>query len=209
MAAYVERIMRESQEASPEGLEPHALNVTIVTHMSSITTLLATFSGNSESKDTLVRNQITQIMHCISHGPYEYQMVSYPVIPTSETTLPQSARTTLETYATVEEDIKKLINAEVEVVHIIMTGINNDIYSTVDVYPNAKEMWKAIERLMHGENINKQDVKQTCFWAFRKFTSIDGESLETYYLSKGKEIAKALYPPIESEHGVVNDVEET
>ncbi|GJY54322.1 hypothetical protein Tco_0445986 [Tanacetum coccineum] len=121
-------------------------------------------------------------MHCISHGPYEYQMVSYPVIPTSETTLPQSARTTLETYATVEEDIKKLINAEAEVVHIIMTGINNDIYSTVDVCPNAKEMWKAIERLMHGENINKQDVKQTRFWAFRKFTSIDGESLEMYYL---------------------------
>ncbi|GJY54323.1 hypothetical protein Tco_0445987 [Tanacetum coccineum] len=44
MAAYVERIMRESQEASPEGLEPHALNVTIVTHMSSITTLLDIWS---------------------------------------------------------------------------------------------------------------------------------------------------------------------
>nr|GFC28886.1 hypothetical protein [Tanacetum cinerariifolium] len=32
-------------------------------------------------------------------------------------------------------------------VQIIVTGIDNDIYSTVDACPNACEMWKAIERL--------------------------------------------------------------
>nr|GFB08655.1 hypothetical protein [Tanacetum cinerariifolium] len=32
-------------------------------------------------------------------------------------------------------------------VQIILTGIDNDIYSTVDACPNACEMWKAIERL--------------------------------------------------------------
>nr|GFA82664.1 hypothetical protein [Tanacetum cinerariifolium] len=31
-------------------------------------------------------------------------------------------------------------------VQIILTGIDNDIYSTVDACPNACEMWKAIER---------------------------------------------------------------
>ncbi|GJR88562.1 hypothetical protein Tco_0212573 [Tanacetum coccineum] len=37
--------------------------------------------------------------------------------------------------------------AEVEAVQIILTGIDNDIYSTVDACPNACEMWKAIKRL--------------------------------------------------------------
>ncbi|GJT87697.1 hypothetical protein Tco_1069414 [Tanacetum coccineum] len=37
---------------------------------------------------------------------------------------------------------------------IILTGIDNDIYSTVDACPNACEMWKAIERLKQGESIN-------------------------------------------------------
>nr|GFB62018.1 hypothetical protein [Tanacetum cinerariifolium] len=32
-------------------------------------------------------------------------------------------------------------------VQIILTGIDIDIYSTVDACPNACEMWKAIERL--------------------------------------------------------------
>ncbi|GKB17294.1 hypothetical protein Tco_0851217 [Tanacetum coccineum] len=69
------------------------------------------------------------------------------------------ARAELETYEIVRPEKKALIDAEVEAVHIILIGIANDIYSTVDACPNAKEIWKAIKRLMQGENINKQDVK--------------------------------------------------
>nr|GFC60821.1 hypothetical protein [Tanacetum cinerariifolium] len=38
------------------------------------------------------------------------------------------------------------LNAEAEAVQIILTRIDNDIYSTVDACPNAYEMCKAIER---------------------------------------------------------------
>ncbi|GKE71158.1 hypothetical protein Tco_1529230, partial [Tanacetum coccineum] len=71
----------------------------------------------------------------------------------------RQAETKLETYSTFSDEIKKKIDAEAEVVHIILTGIDNDIYSTMDAYLNDMEMWKAIERLMHGENINKKDVE--------------------------------------------------
>nr|GFC80986.1 retrovirus-related Pol polyprotein from transposon TNT 1-94 [Tanacetum cinerariifolium] len=53
--------------------------------------------------------------------------------------------------------------------------------STVDACPNACEMWKAIERLKQGESINLQDLETNLFWEFGKFTSLDGESLESYY----------------------------
>nr|GEY60209.1 ribonuclease H-like domain-containing protein [Tanacetum cinerariifolium] len=52
-----------------------------------------------------------------------------------------------ETYKNVSQDIRDQLNAEAEAVQIILTGIDNDIYSTVDACPNACEMWKAIERL--------------------------------------------------------------
>ncbi|GKF44643.1 hypothetical protein Tco_0131195, partial [Tanacetum coccineum] len=45
---------------------------------------------------------------------------------------------------------QELIDAEAETVHVILTGIDNDIYSTVDACANAKEMWLAIERLMQA-----------------------------------------------------------
>nr|GEV41982.1 Gag-Pol polyprotein [Tanacetum cinerariifolium] len=60
-----------------------------------------------------------------------------------------------ETYKNVSQEIRNQLNAEAEVVQIILTGIDNDIYSTVDACPNACEMWKAIERLKQGESINK------------------------------------------------------
>nr|GEY25204.1 Gag-Pol polyprotein [Tanacetum cinerariifolium] len=52
-----------------------------------------------------------------------------------------------KTYKNVTQDIRDQLNAEAEAVQIILTGIDNDIYSTIDACLNACEMWKAIERL--------------------------------------------------------------
>nr|GEX97623.1 hypothetical protein [Tanacetum cinerariifolium] len=87
----------------------------------------------------------------------------------------------MENYKNVPQDIRDQLNAEAEAVHIILTGIDNDIYFTIDACFNACEMWKAIERLKQGESINVQDLETNLYWEFRKFTSRDGESLESYY----------------------------
>ncbi|GJR65211.1 hypothetical protein Tco_0011276 [Tanacetum coccineum] len=65
--------------------------------------------------------------------------------------------------------------------HLILTGIGDEIYSTVDACQTAQEMWEAIERLQQGESLNIQDVKTNLFWEFGKFTSHDGETIESYY----------------------------
>nr|GFA66794.1 hypothetical protein [Tanacetum cinerariifolium] len=62
-----------------------------------------------------------------------------------------------------------------------MLAPDNDIYSTVDACSNACEMWKSTERLKQGESINVQDLENNMYWEFRKFTSQDGETLESYY----------------------------
>nr|GFB14095.1 hypothetical protein [Tanacetum cinerariifolium] len=71
-----------------------------------------------------------------------------------------------ETYNNVEQEIRNQLNAEAEAVQIILTGIDNDIYLTVDACPNACEMWKEIERLKQGESINFQDLETNLFWEF-------------------------------------------
>ncbi|GJT73096.1 hypothetical protein Tco_1032382 [Tanacetum coccineum] len=83
----------------------------------------------------------------------------------------------MENYKNVSQDIRDQLNAEAEAVQIIITRIDNDIYSTVDACPNACEMWKPIERLKQGESINVQDLETNLYWEFGKFTSRDGESL--------------------------------
>nr|GEU37153.1 hypothetical protein [Tanacetum cinerariifolium] len=67
----------------------------------------------------------------------------------------------IETYKNVSQDIRDQLNAEAKAVQIILTRIDNDIYSTVDACPNACEMWKAIERFYKMMNVligNQYDV---------------------------------------------------
>ncbi|GJR77512.1 retrovirus-related pol polyprotein from transposon TNT 1-94 [Tanacetum coccineum] len=97
----------------------------------------------------------------------------------------------------------------------VAEGIDNDIYSTVDACPNACEMWKAIERLKQGESINVQDLETNLYWEFRKFTSRDGESLESYYSrsqqstrNRGKAIVTSSAPTYDPEPATVTDDEE-
>nr|GFA69165.1 hypothetical protein [Tanacetum cinerariifolium] len=49
----------------------------------------------------------------------------------------------------------------VEAIQIILTGIDNDIYSTVDACPNACEMWKAIGRLKQARMAEIYDSSET------------------------------------------------
>nr|GEY71891.1 hypothetical protein [Tanacetum cinerariifolium] len=44
---------------------------------------------------------------------------------------------------------------------LVREGIDNDIYSTVDAYPNACEMWKAIKRLKFYKMMNEL-VRNQC-----------------------------------------------
>ncbi|GJU87665.1 hypothetical protein Tco_1295211 [Tanacetum coccineum] len=76
----------------------------------------------------------------IDNGPYVFQEVTYPEVLPTYGNAGRPTKTKLETYSTINDNIKKRINVEAEAVHIILTGIDNDIYSTVDACANAKEM---------------------------------------------------------------------
>ncbi|GKA23165.1 hypothetical protein Tco_0709127 [Tanacetum coccineum] len=111
-------------------------------------------------------------------APGNYTEKTVPVAKGSSETTTEGY---MENYKNVSQDIRDQLNAEAEVIQIIFTGIDNNIYSTIDACPNACEMWKAIERLKQGESINVQDLETSLYWEFGKFTSLDGESLESYY----------------------------
>nr|GEZ68942.1 hypothetical protein [Tanacetum cinerariifolium] len=120
------------------------------------------------------------IHYCLTNPPYELGWKEKFVLDSDRNPTTTTERV-FETYKNVKQDIRDQLNAEAKAVHIILTEIDNDIYSTVDACPNVCEMWKAIERLKQGESINVQDLETNLFWEFRKFTSQDGESLELYY----------------------------
>nr|GEX18401.1 hypothetical protein [Tanacetum cinerariifolium] len=112
------------------------------------------------------------IHYCLKNPPYGLSWTEKQVL-ISEGSLETRTKKFQETYKNVSQDIRDQLNVEAEAVQIILTGIDNDIYSTVDACHNVCEMWKAIERLKHGESINVQDLETNLFWEFGKFTSQD------------------------------------
>nr|GEV46857.1 retrovirus-related Pol polyprotein from transposon TNT 1-94 [Tanacetum cinerariifolium] len=96
------------------------------------------------------------IHYCLENPPYELGWKTKPILDSdgNPTTLNERV---CETYKSVTQEIKDQLNAEAEAVQIILTGIDNDIYSTVDACPNACEMWKAIERLKQEPSMVDDD----------------------------------------------------
>nr|GFC66636.1 ribonuclease H-like domain-containing protein [Tanacetum cinerariifolium] len=67
--------------------------------------------------------------------------------------------TTVETPMKMFPENKDHFQAKKEAIHLILTGIGDEIYSTVDACQTTQEMWEAIERLQQGESLNIQDSR--------------------------------------------------
>nr|GEX66574.1 importin subunit beta-3-like isoform X1 [Tanacetum cinerariifolium] len=118
---------------------------------------------------------------CILSGPYKPTTVLVQVVDATNDSSAIPKHTTVETPMNMSPENKAHFESEKETIRLILTGIGDEIYSTVDACQTAQEMWEAIERLQQGESLNIQDVKINLFWKFGKFTSHDEETMESYY----------------------------
>nr|GEV12736.1 hypothetical protein [Tanacetum cinerariifolium] len=91
------------------------------------------------------------IHYCLTNPPYKLDWKDKEVLISKESPITRTERV-YETYKNVSQEKRDQLNAEAEAFQIILTGIDNDIYSTVDAYPNACEMWKIIERMVNHWN---------------------------------------------------------
>nr|GFC79250.1 hypothetical protein [Tanacetum cinerariifolium] len=88
---------------------------------------------------------------CILSGPYKPITVLVQVIDATDDSLAIPENTTIETPMNMSPENKAHFEAEKEAIHMILTGIGDEIYSNVDACQTAQEMWEAIERLQQGE----------------------------------------------------------
>ncbi|GJV90909.1 retrovirus-related pol polyprotein from transposon TNT 1-94 [Tanacetum coccineum] len=118
---------------------------------------------------------------CILKGPYTPTIVTTPAVPATDDSPAVPEQTTVKTVMNMTPKNKAHFESEKEAIYLILIGIGDEIYSTVDACQTAQEMWEAIKRIQQGESLNIQDVKTNLFWEFGQFTSYDGETIESYY----------------------------
>nr|GEU32096.1 putative ribonuclease H-like domain-containing protein [Tanacetum cinerariifolium] len=79
-----------------------------------------------------------------------------------------------------ENDIKWM-DADDQAIQTILLGLLEVVYATVDSCETAKEIWERVRQMMKATNIGEQEKKAKLFNEWEKFTSNDGESIESYY----------------------------
>nr|GFC62366.1 hypothetical protein [Tanacetum cinerariifolium] len=75
----------------------------------------------------------------------------------------------------------KHIEADDQAIQTILLGLPEDIYSAVDSCETAQEIWLKVQQMMKGSDIRIQEKKGKLFNECERFTSNEGESIESYY----------------------------
>nr|GEV06448.1 reverse transcriptase domain-containing protein [Tanacetum cinerariifolium] len=83
---------------------------------------------------------------CILSGPYKPTIVLVQAIEATNDSPAIPEHTTVETSMNMSPENKAHFEAEKEASHLILIGIGDEIYSTVDACQTAQEMWEAIKR---------------------------------------------------------------
>nr|GEW74340.1 hypothetical protein [Tanacetum cinerariifolium] len=75
----------------------------------------------------------------------------------------------------------KQIEADDQAIQTIFLGLPEDIYAAIDSCETTQEIWLRVQQIMKGSNIGIQEKKAKLFNEWERFTSTDGESIESYY----------------------------
>ncbi|GJW50899.1 ribonuclease H-like domain-containing protein [Tanacetum coccineum] len=103
---------------------------------------------------------------CILKGPYTPTIVTTLVVPTTEDSPSVPEQTTVETVMNMTPEKRAHFESEKEAIHLILTGIRYEIYSTVDACQQSRNVVSHRKGYNKGESLNNQDSRTNIFWSF-------------------------------------------
>nr|GEW50473.1 putative reverse transcriptase domain-containing protein [Tanacetum cinerariifolium] len=92
---------------------------------------------------------------CILSSPYKPTTVLVQAVAATDDSPAIPEHIIVETPMNMSPENKAHFQAEKDAIHLILTEIRDEIYSTVDACQTAQEMWEAIKRLQQGKEIAK------------------------------------------------------
>ncbi|GJW60718.1 retrovirus-related pol polyprotein from transposon TNT 1-94 [Tanacetum coccineum] len=119
------------------------------------------------------------IYNSIINGQYVRRMIPEPGDAARTVLVPETFHEQTDDELT-EAEIKQM-EADDQAIQTILLGLPKDIYAAVDSCETAQEIWLRVQQMMKGSDIRIQEKKAKLFNEWERFTSIDGESIESYY----------------------------
>ncbi|GJV02519.1 retrovirus-related pol polyprotein from transposon TNT 1-94, partial [Tanacetum coccineum] len=89
-------------------------------------------------------------------------------------------------YSDLSQDEKDRYNADIRATNIILQGLPKDIYSLINHYTDAKDIWDNVKMLLEGSELTKEDRESQLYDDFEHFRQNKGETIHDYYVHFAK-----------------------
>ncbi|GKD26875.1 hypothetical protein Tco_1233089 [Tanacetum coccineum] len=128
------------------------------------------------------------IMKSITEGPF--QMGTFIQTPAEDAEETEGAlqlgpeRARVFTDLSAEE--KERYKADIRATNILLQGIPKDIYTLINHYTDAKDIWDNVKMILEGFELTKDDRESQLYDEFERFCQIKGETIHVYYVRFSK-----------------------
>nr|GEW06319.1 retrovirus-related Pol polyprotein from transposon TNT 1-94 [Tanacetum cinerariifolium] len=125
------------------------------------------------------------ILKSIDEGPFQMGTLRETLTEGTEGALhlgPEQPRV----YSDHTSEEKDRYNADIRATNILLQGLPKDIYSLINHYTNAKNIWDNVKMLLKGSKLTKKDRESQLYDNFEHFRQYKGESIQDYYVRFAK-----------------------
>ncbi|GKA62478.1 retrovirus-related pol polyprotein from transposon TNT 1-94 [Tanacetum coccineum] len=121
------------------------------------------------------------IMKSITEGPFKMRtFIQTPAEETEGAFQPGPERARVFTDLSAEE--KERYKADIRATNILLQGIPKDIYTLINHYTDAKDIWDNVKMILEGSELTKDDRESQLYDEFEHFHQIKGETIHVYYV---------------------------
>ncbi|GJR98857.1 integrase, catalytic region, zinc finger, CCHC-type containing protein [Tanacetum coccineum] len=119
------------------------------------------------------------ILKSIDEGPFQMGTFRETLAEGTEGALgPERPRV----YSDLSPEDKERYNADIRATNILLQGLPKDIYSLINHYTDAKDIWDNVKMLLEGSELTKEDRESQLYDDFEHFRQHKGETIHDYYV---------------------------
>ncbi|GJX10844.1 hypothetical protein Tco_0200703 [Tanacetum coccineum] len=119
------------------------------------------------------------ILKSIDEGPFQMGTFRETLAEGNEGALhlgPERPRV----YSDLSPEDKERYNADIRATNILLQGLPKDIYSLINHYTDAKDIWDNVKMLLEGSKLTKEDRESQLYDDFEHFRQHKGETIPDY-----------------------------
>nr|GEW86300.1 putative ribonuclease H-like domain-containing protein [Tanacetum cinerariifolium] len=125
------------------------------------------------------------ILKSIDEGPFQMGTVREPLAEGTEGA-PHLGPKRPRVYSDLSSEEKDRYNADIRATIILLQGLPKDVYTLINHYTDAKDIWDNVKMLLEGSELTKKDQESQLYDDFEHFWKHKGETIHDYYVRFAK-----------------------